>query len=289
MSEQLTARAPAKVNLNLHILGRRSDGYHVLDSMVAFSGFGDTLHLLPGKVLSLNVEGETAARSGDIQDNLVLRAARALQLRRESIRVGAFKLIKNLPVAAGIGGGSSDAAAALRLLAKINDIDVDDPILIEAAKATGADVLVCLDPRLSRMMGVGEIVERVAGRFSACAVLVNPRVGVSTPAVFRALGLGNDQTATSSWSYPEAPKIAELPAFIQIARNDLEAPALSIAPVIEEALRALRSISDCRLARMSGSGATVFGLFDTAKAAAHASRFLQLCHPDWWIRSMVLR
>lgn len=288
MSDPVTALAPAKINLNLHVLGRRSDGYHILDSIVVFSDFGDKLRLEPCKTLSLSVEGPTAAACGIIDDNLVLRAVRALQERRENIRIGAFTLTKNLPVAAGIGGGSSDAAAALRLLAKINDIDICDPMLIEAAQATGADVLVCLEPRLSRMRGAGEIVERIGEPFSAFAVLVNPRIAVSTPDVFRALGLHVGQAVASSPSNSALVTDAGLSEFLQTARNDLEEPALSIAPVIGEALSALRGLSECKLVRMSGSGATVFGLFDTPMDAAHASHTLKLLYPDWWVQSVVL-
>ncbi|PWB84023.1 MAG: 4-(cytidine 5'-diphospho)-2-C-methyl-D-erythritol kinase, partial [Methylocystaceae bacterium] len=152
----LVTRAPAKINLTLHILGRRADGYHELESLVAFSGGGDLLRLEPGAELTLAVDGPTAAAAGDGADNLVLRAARQLAERVPGLRLGAFRLTKRLPVAAGVGGGSSDAAAALRLLARANNLSPDDPRLLDAARATGSDVPVCLDPRARFMRGAGE-------------------------------------------------------------------------------------------------------------------------------------
>lgn len=290
-SEALVARAPAKVNLTLHVLGRREDGFHVLDSLVAFSGFGDTLRLLPGGALSLSVDGPTAGEAGDIAGNLVLRAARALQQRRGALRVGAFHLTKRLPVAAGIGGGSSDAAAALRLLARLNGIAPDDPDLIAAARASGSDVPVCLDPRARRMSGAGETVGPVLELPPLCAVLVNPRVAVPTPDVFRALGLGAGESLAGNAHPPLAAALAPaaLWTLLESTRNDLEAPALRLAPVIAEVLAALRALPGCRLARMSGSGATVFGLFDTRSLAAAASGALRRRFPGWWICATLLR
>ncbi|MFT0893218.1 4-(cytidine 5'-diphospho)-2-C-methyl-D-erythritol kinase [Pseudochelatococcus sp. G4_1912] len=287
----LTARAPAKINLNLHILGCRNDGYHLLDSVVAFTGSGDVLSLQSDKELSLIVDGPTAAASGANNDNLVLRAVRAFQARRAGLRVGAFKLTKRLPVAAGIGGGSSDAAAALRLIALLNDYPIDDAMLVDAARATGADVPVCLDPRLSRMSGVGDIVERLTCPFAICAVLVNPRVAVSTPEVFRALNFsdGNKRADVERPHFPANFSPDNLLAYLEHAHNDLETPALSLAPVIHEALSAIRAFPACKLARMSGSGATVFGLFATPSEAAHASRQLQKRYPGWWVTAAVLR
>ena len=184
----LSDRAPAKVNLTLHVLGRRADGFHDLDSIVAFAGVCDRLDFAPGPVLTLRVRGETAAQAGADADNLVLRAARAFATRFPAAPLGAFDLDKRLPVAAGIGGGSSDAAAALRLLARANGVPLDDPRLGEAARATGSDVPVCLDPRARTMRGAGERIGPPLG-LRAFAVLVNPRVPVETKPVFRALGL----------------------------------------------------------------------------------------------------
>ncbi|MGV6873429.1 4-(cytidine 5'-diphospho)-2-C-methyl-D-erythritol kinase [Pseudochelatococcus sp. B33] len=291
MTIVLAERAPAKINLTLHVLGRRLDGYHELDSLVVFSGFGDALRLLPGPTLSLSVDGPTAEAAGAGGDNLVLRAARALMARRDGLRTGAFFLTKRLPVAAGIGGGSSDAAAALRLLARANDIAIDDPVLHETARATGSDVPVCLEPRGRRMSGAGERIGEALGLPALCAVLVNPRVAVATPQVFAALALRNGESVAGA----EHPSVArgisrqELADLLARARNDLEAPASRLAPVISEALAMLRGIPGCGLARMSGSGATVFGLFDGRCDASRAARILARSRPDWWVRPAVLR
>jgi 4-diphosphocytidyl-2-C-methyl-D-erythritol kinase len=173
----LTTRAPAKINLSLHIVRRREDGYHDLESLVAFAGSGDLLVLRPSRELSLETTGPTAAAAAaGAGDNLVLRAARALAERVPGLTLGAFHLTKRLPVAAGIGGGSSDAAAALRLLAQANDLALEDPRVFEAAHATGADVPVCLDPRARMMRGIGERLGPPIQLPPLAAVLVNPGI-----------------------------------------------------------------------------------------------------------------
>ena len=189
----LTTRAPAKINLTLHVLGRRpGDGYHALESLVAFAEVADMLELVPGPDLALEVSGPTAGPAGPLDDNLVLRAARHLAAGVDGMRHGAFRLHKQLPVAAGIGGGSSDAAA-LRLLAELNRLPLGHPAVIAAARATGADVPVCLDPRARMMRGAGEEIGPVLDLASLPAVLVNPGVPVATAPVFKALGLAVGQ------------------------------------------------------------------------------------------------
>ncbi len=288
----LVTRAPAKINLTLHVLGRRAgDGYHELESLVAFTGAGDTLSLAPGEGLALDVSGPTAGPAGPLDDNLVIRAARHLAARRPGLRLGAFHLVKRLPVAAGIGGGSSDAAAALRLLGRSNGLDPADPALLEAARATGADVPVCLDPRARMMRGAGESIGTALGIAPLPAVLINPGVPVETAPVFRALGLTVGERYRPE-SHPEIAGGADpeaVLASIGPARNDLEAPALGLAPVIGEALRALSGEIGCRLARMSGSGATVFGLFADRGAAVRAARRIRQRHPGWWVKASLLR
>ncbi len=185
-----TARAepaPAKVNLTLRVLGRRADGYHDIESLVVFAGVGDALTFTPGPALALAVRGPTARASGDVADNLVLKAARALAERVEGLKLGRFALSKRLPVAAGLGGGSADAAAALRLLARANGMALDDPRLMQAARATGADVPVCLDPRPRLMRGIGDLLSDPLDLPRLPAVLVNPGVAVPTRDVFAAL------------------------------------------------------------------------------------------------------
>ena len=289
---RLTTRAPAKINLTLHVLGRRpGDGYHVLESLVAFAGAGDTLTLDPGHDLSLAVSGPTAGPAGPTEDNLVIRAARHLADGVPGLRLGAFDLVKRLPVAAGIGGGSSDAAAALRLLAELNDLDLDHPAVIAAARATGADVLVCLDPRARMMRGAGEAIGPALGIAPVPAVLINPGVPVPTAPVFKALGLRIGDTL-EGMTHPQIAAdsdVETLLAAIGPARNDLEAPALTVAPAIGTALTALRSQPGCRLARMSGSGATVFAVFADRHAASRAARTIGSTQPGWWTVATYLR
>ena len=288
----LADRAPAKVNLTLHVLGRRAgDGYHELESLVAFAGIADRLTLEPESPLGLTVNGPTAGPAGPTDDNLVLRAARSLAARVPALRMGAFHLVKRLPVAAGIGGGSSDAAAALRLLACLNGLPLDHPALVAAARESGADVPVCLDPRARMMRGAGETIGPALGLAPMPAVLVNPGVPVPTAPVFKALGLAVGQTLDGT----PHPEIADrldpdaLVATLAPARNDLEAPALTVAPVIGEALAALRDQAGCRLARMSGSGATVFALFIDRRTAVRAAAAIRAAHPGWWVAPTFLR
>lgn len=284
-------RAPAKVNLTLHILGRRDDGWHELDSVVAFAGVGDRLGFDPGPALDLIVEGPTAAAAGAIGDNLILRAARELRDRAPGLRLGRFHLRKRLPVAAGLGGGSSDAAAALRALAAENGLALDDPRVLAAARATGSDVPVCLDPRARMMRGLGESVGPALRLPPLFAVLANPGVAVATPSVFARLGLARGAPSglgASPEPSPGAERGSTL-ALLQQGRNDMQAGACALAPAISEALAALVSAPGAVLARMSGSGATCFALFEDCRAAARAAHALRRAHPGWWVKPTLLR
>jgi 4-diphosphocytidyl-2-C-methyl-D-erythritol kinase len=287
----LTARAPAKINLTLHVLGRRADGYHELRSLVAFAGVGDTLTLKPHPELMLTLSGPNSAVAGPHSDNLVLRAAGELMSRVKGLRVGSFHLVKRLPVASGMGGGSSDAAAALRLLAQHNALAITDARVVEAARATGADVPVCLDPRARLMSGVGERLGDPLTPKPIFAVLVNPGLPVETRAVFQRLLLqpgGN----TGSTPHPPIPACADTSALLALlkrARNDLEDAACALAPVIVDVLAVLGAAKGSRLARMSGSGATCFGVFENCSQAARAARAIRRDHPGWWVKSTVLR
>lgn len=286
----LATRAPAKVNLSLHVLGRRLDGYHELEGLVAFAATGDTLALTPGPALRLDVSGPKAPLAGADADNLVLRAARNLAERVGSLRLGAFHLVKRLPVAAGIGGGSADAAAALRLIARLNGLSLDHPAVSEAARATGADVPVCLVPRARMMSGAGETVGPALKLPRLFAVLINPGVPVATPAVFKALGLSPGE-AVSSRVHPAIGRGLGGELLLErlaAGRNDLEAPACRLAPAIVEALDALRQAAGIRLARMSGSGATVFGIFDRCTTAAAAAKIIGRAQPHWWVKATTL-
>jgi 4-diphosphocytidyl-2-C-methyl-D-erythritol kinase len=287
----LTTRAPAKINLSLHVLGRRADGYHELESLVAFTGAGDVLSLAPGPTLALEISGPTATSAGAGPDNLVLRAAKHLAERVEGLRMGAFRLTKVLPVAAGIGGGSSDAAAALRLLAEANNLALDDSRLLAAARASGADVSVCLTPSARMMGGAGEIVGESLKLSPLPAVLINPGVPIETKTIFGRLGLKPGDSAGNGAHPPVAPGSSAdtLCNALRKARNDLEDAASVAAPVIVDALAVLASAKGSRLARMSGSGATCYALFTTRSAAVRAAAVIRAQHPSWWVKSAILR
>jgi 4-diphosphocytidyl-2-C-methyl-D-erythritol kinase len=271
--------APAKVNLFLHVVGRRADGYHLLDSLAVFPAAGDVLRATAADDLTLGVEGPFAAGLAAEADNLVLRAGRALAALAGVAPRARLVLVKNLPVASGIGGGSADAAAALRLLGRLWGVAVPEADLVALALRLGADVPVCLAaPRPARMGGVGEVLADAPALPPFGMVLVNPGVAVSTPAVFRA--------RTGPFSAPAAlpdlwPDAAALARSLAALANDLEPPAVALQPVIGDTLAALRATPGCLLARMSGSGATCFGLFTDTAAAATAAEGLR--RPEWWI------
>ncbi len=274
----LTAFAPAKINLYLHVVGRRTDGYHLLDSLAVFAGAGDYLSAEPAADFSLTVTGPFAAGLDAEADNLVLRAGHALAGAAGMAPYGRLVLEKNLPVASGIGGGSADAAAALRLLSSLWGLDRPAEELTALAAGLGADVPVCLSSTPMRMQGVGEHLTPVPRLPPFGVVLVNPGVAVATPAVFKARSGAFSETARLPAQWKDA---ASLAAWLSGTRNDLEQPARALAPVIGDVLAALRADPGCLLARMSGSGATCFGLFDTASIAETAAT--GLARPGWWV------
>lgn len=290
----LTETARAKVNLTLRVLGRRPDGYHDLDSIVAFADCADHLTFEPGPDLALTITGPGASACGASDDNLVIRVARGLAERVSGLALGHFTLDKHLPVAAGIGGGSADAAAALRLLATANGIGHDDARLVEVARACGADIPVCLVSKACVMAGVGENLTPLALPAMHC-VMVNPRVAVSTAEVFAALGLRSGELRAGvleilkSRTWPKAGAPADR-WIAQLAKgiNDLETPALHVQPVIGNVLAALRECAGVRFARMSGSGATCFAIFSDSDAAASAAQATMRGHPAWWVHAGTL-
>ena len=289
MPVPLVENAPAKVNLTLRVLRRRDDGFHEIDSLVVFASFGDCLSFSSGGNLTLRVHGPSAQAAGEGDDNLVLKAARALVAQRSDIVLGAFELDKRLPVAAGLGGGSADAAAALRLIAKANGLASDDPNLYAAARATGADVPVCLDPRPRIMRGIGEVLSGPIVLPPLPAVLVNPGVALATKSVFaRWKPMSSPVIALDAAAIGKLTDARELVRLLAAQSNDLEAPAIGLQPVVADVLAALRALGGCGLARMSGSGATCFGLFASADEAAAAEKLLSIKQPGWWVKATTL-
>ena len=289
MPDRIVDKAPAKVNLTLRVQARRADGYHELESLVVFADRGDRLTFTPGETLGLTLSGVTAAQAGNDADNLVLKAARALAARTPSMALGTFHLEKNLPVAAGLGGGSSDAAAALRLLAQASGLKPDNPHCYEAARATGADVPVCLNPRPRLMRGIGERLSEALTLPPLPAVLVNPGVALATKAVFAGWKPGA-QTPVP-FDLAAVAKLESRDQLLQILQgqpNDLEASAIVLQPVIADVLAALHGFGGCQLARMSGSGATCFGLFSSAAEAETAAKILRAKNPGWWVQACTL-
>ena len=269
----VTEFAPAKINLALHVTGQRADGYHLLDSLVVFAPVGDRLTAARAEALSLAVTGPFAAGVPAGDDNLILRAARLLGGGRGA----ALVLEKNLPVAAGIGGGSADAAAALRALARLWSLPLPPP---PAVLGLGADLPVCLAGLPARMRGIGERIEPLPGLPPLHLVLVNPGVPVSTLEAFALLAERRNPPLPDIPAFATA---AELARFAGACRNDLQQPALALAPVIGAVTDAIRATPGCLLARMSGSGATCFGLYASPAARDAARTALAGAHPDWWV------
>ncbi len=279
--------APAKINLALHVVGRREDGYHLLDMLVAFTPFGDIVTAARDDSLSLAVEGPFAVDIAADEDNLVMRAARLLAAEihaRGGHAAGArLTLTKELPIASGIGGGSADAAATLIALNQLWNAEVSIDELRELGKMLGADVPMCLVGKTARVGGIGERVEPLAPLPAHGLVLVNPRRAVATPTVFRRLASRDNPPLPTI--PPQFHDFDALARWLGTTRNDLQATAISIEPTIDIVLGVLAQETDCRVSRMSGSGATCFGLFGTKETAARAAARLASSHPDWWIRA----
>jgi 4-diphosphocytidyl-2-C-methyl-D-erythritol kinase len=270
--------APAKVNLFLHVTGQRPDGYHLLDSLVVFAEAADRIRFTPSGTLALAITGPFAASLADEPDNLVLRAARMLAAEAGVRPSGTLTLDKQLPVASGIGGGSADAAATLRLLCRVWRLNPMDEVVVRIASRLGSDVPVCLQSRPMSMRGVGERLTPTPSLPPCGLVLVNPGVPLATAAVFRARTPGNytpEAVLPDTWD-----TAARMAADLGGLSNDLQPPAIALLPAIGDVLRSIADRPGCLLARMSGSGATCFGLFasvEDAKAAAG-----ELAGPGRW-------
>ena len=268
--------ARAKLNLDLILTGRRPDGYHELDSIVAFADLGDRLAFEPADGLWIECRGPLAAEVPGGDGNIVRRAALRLAEAVGRDPGVLIRLEKRLPVAAGIGGGSADAAATLRGLARLWHLRADAPELIRVAEGLGSDVPVCLGSRPARMRGIGELIEPLPGLPPLHLVLVNPGRPLSTAAVFARVG--PELFGERHEPVPSPPDLA----WLRRSRNDLEPPARALLPVIGRLLAALEARPGCLLARMSGSGPTCFGVFEGAAAAEEAASALAGAHPGWW-------
>lgn len=267
--------APAKINLTLHVTGQRNDGYHLLDSLVVFADIGDHVSVANGRGHKLSISGPEAA-GVPVNGNSILHAAQFMEC--DGL---AFDLEKNLPTAAGIGGGTADAAAALRGIAQLRNLKVPQDVAV-----LGADVPVCMRGRATRMSGIGDVLQEAPDLPRLWAVLVNPRVAVATPAVFTALERRVNPAMPTD--IPAFPTARDMAAWLAKQRNDLQPAAIKIQPVISEVLARLRATQGQLLVRMSGSGATCFALFDNPDAARDAAINIATKRSDWWVKSTAL-
>ncbi len=267
---QINALARAKVNLCLHVTGQRDDGYHLLDSIVVFANIGDQISVVPNNGFSLKIDGPFAKDLTTGDDNLVLRAAKFF---RQECAGAAITLTKNLPVGSGVGGGSADAAATLRAMARMTGA----PLPTDLGLFLGADVPVCLQNNACRMQGIGEQLTPIPEFPKCAAVLACPKPGHKTPLVFSTLKCKENAPV------PALPAPLEMVSFLARQRNDLETPSIALLPEIGQCLDEITK-NGATVARMSGSGATCFGLFETDQAAQDAANYIALEHPDWWVR-----
>ncbi len=279
MDEQTVVLAPAKLNLALHVTGRRADGYHLIDSLVAFTRFGDRVTISPSDEDRFEMTGPYAAGLPPDDGNLALRALKAMRAEFARTEPVSIVLEKNLPVASGVGGGSSDAAAVMRGLAAIWHLPIDQQRLARIGIGFGADVPMCLAARPLIARGIGEEISPVEGFPSLGIVMVNPGVGVSTAAVFAALA---SRDGTPLPPLPSHIDFHTLCNWLETTRNDLEAPARALQPAINGALSALKK-AGAHFVRMSGSGATCFGLFESGNLAKRAASEIRKRKPDWFV------
>lgn len=288
MANSICEAARAKVNLTLHMKGKRRDGYHELESLVVFADVSDELVFTPASEDRLSLEGPFAGLVDG--ENLVLKAKRAFASWLGVTVSGDFLLKKNIPVAAGLGGGSSDAAATIRALLKAYDRAEDTKTFIRQSASIGADVPVCLQNSAAWMCGLGERVTPVSGLTPLPALLVNPGIKLSTAAVFKTLNAKPLQAeeAEAPPSFPGWRNPQEAAVWLNEGRNDLEAPAIALEPAVKKVLDALRRLDGCMLSRLSGSGPTCFGIFLSQDAAAEAASEMRRSYPNWWVQATTL-
>lgn len=278
----IETHAPAKINLYLHITGRRADGYHFLDSLVAFTNIGDTMRLEPTDQFDFVIEGPMAAalKGHDPESNLAVRAVRMLAETLNKPLRFKLTLVKNLPVASGIGGGSTDAAAALRLMAAHEKLSPNAPILQEIAASLGQDIPCCLAAETCYFRDIGNVTDAGPALPLTHIVMVNPNKALPTPAVYKARTGGFDPIARLE---TRAQTSEELAVALKTRTNSLAAAAISLCPEIQTVLHAIGEQERCLLSRMSGSGATCFGLFPDRSGAKKAANTLLQTHPEWWV------
>jgi 4-diphosphocytidyl-2-C-methyl-D-erythritol kinase len=294
MSSPLQTKALAKVNLTLRIVRQRPDRYHEIVSLVAFADVGDELTLTPGAKLELDLNGPNAAALMEASDNLILIAARELGEHVDGLKLGRFELTKRLPVGAGLGGGSSDAAAALRLLAELNGLSLDDPRILSAARKSGADVTVCLEQKARVVSGIGEKLSAPLTLPELPCVILFPEVHVSTREAFQTF----DELGMISLSgkYDDHPEAASIPlerqkffAFLNSQTNDLARATHQMTPLVEAAEEQLARTNGVKLVRMSGSGPSVFALYDSMQQAEQAAAVIRAENKDRWVAVTRLR
>lgn len=278
-------QARAKLNLYLHITGKRADGYHVLDSLVVFTSLADQVRVSPANTLTLTVDGPFAALAGEDENNLVLRAAHLLQHHTNTAQGAAVQLTKNIPVGAGLGGGSADAAAALRALNQLWSLNLPSETLVELGRSLGADVAMCVASTPAIARGVGDVLTHVTLP-TLHAVLVYPRVLLPTPDVYRAFRLEGEKAPVA---LPPVTDSAALLAALQPMTNDLASAAISQCAAVGDVLHALASLVPASpYVRMSGSGACCFALYESSDQAARAADALRHAHADWWVEAVEL-
>ncbi|MCK0102178.1 4-(cytidine 5'-diphospho)-2-C-methyl-D-erythritol kinase [Pseudohalocynthiibacter sp. F2068] len=271
--------APAKINLTLHVTGQQSDGYHLIDSLVAFADIGDWVAVDKAPEMHFTVRGPRAMGVPTDDSNLVLRAA-DLMLSGQSASI---TLEKHLPAASGIGGGSADAAAMLRAIHKLYKQPLPSaPDIL----SLGADVPICLESKTARMQGIGEVLTPIPALPPVWVVLVNPGVEISTPRSFKALA--SKENPSMPEIIPVFKNLGEMTAWLLDQRNDLQPGAIAMEPVIGDVLAALATTKKLVLTRMSGSGATCFGLYATEEDASIATRSISVRHPEWWVATGTL-
>lgn len=276
----MLAKAFAKINFYLHVTGKRPDGYHLLDSLMAPVDLHDVIEISSSSEISLNVEGEFASLSGNIEDNIILKAARLLSEKANVKHGVAIKLQKNIPAGAGLGGGSADAATILKMLNKFWQINYDDDILAQIGLQLGADVPFCLFGKAAFMSGIGEIIKDAPALPSMNILLVNPRIILNTANVFRYKPFSFKDMAIAPDKFNN---LDDFIKFLETTRNCLQANAIEMVPQIADILAEINRQDGVLLARMSGSGATCFGIFVTQEQKVHAMINIRQNHPEWYL------